>query len=220
MQNMEREIRAIQQPIIISQLSGEERASKSYLNEAGDVITGTGTVFNKRSEKLGFFVEIIDRNALDGVDLTDVIAQFDHRILLGRTKNGTMKLTIDETGVHYEIYPSDATDNKDAVIKVKRGDVVGSSFIFTASSENIEWKEEDGIWVRTVMKIDEYYETGPVSMPAYKQTDASYAQRQLDDFLNTQSEGLRKDLKRSIAAQRQSQLDRLQLIHTINQTYI
>lgn len=221
---MEREIRAIQQPIILTQLSAEERALKPFMNEAGDVIRGTGTVFNQRSEFLGFFYEKIDRNALNGVDLSDVIGQFDHKILLGRTGNNTLNINIDDEGLKYEIYPSDATDNKDAVIKVKRGDVVGSSFIFTTAEDGVEYvKQEDGTWMRTVHQISTYYETGPVSLPAYKQTDASYAKRQLDDFLASQSEGLRKDLERSIKEQREirdKQLRQIQKVKITNTIYL
>ena len=218
---MEREIRAIQQPIILTQLNGEERALKPFLNEAGDVIRGTGTVFNQRSEFLGFFYEKIDRSALNGVDLTDVIGQFDHKVLLGRTGNNTLNINIDDEGLKYEIYPSDATDNKDAVIKVKRGDVVGSSFIFTTAEDGVEYvKQEDGTWMRTVHQISRYYETGPVSLPAYKQTDATYAKRQLDSFLAEQSEGLRKDLERSIKEQREIQLKKIQKVQTINKIYL
>jgi uncharacterized protein len=218
---MEREIRAIQQPIILTQLNVEERALKPFLNEAGDVICGTGTVFNQRSEFLGFFYEKIERTALDNVDLTDVIGQFDHKVLLGRTGNNTLNINIDDEGLKYEIYPSDATDNKDAVIKVKRGDVVGSSFIFTTAEDGVEYvKQEDGTWLRTVHQIARYYETGPVSLPAYKQTDATYGKRQLDSFLAEQSEGLRKDLERSIKEQREIQIKKIQKVQTINKIYL
>lgn len=156
------------------------------LEDGKDIIEGTGTVFDKRSEYLGWFYEEIDPKALEDVDLTDVVGQYNHEVVLGRTSANTMQVEVTSSGLIYRIYPSEATDNRDAVIKIKRGDVRGSSFIFTVAPRGEEWYDDNGMTVRRITKIGRYYETGPVAFPAYKDTDTSYAKRSFDQFQQEQ----------------------------------
>jgi phage head maturation protease len=65
--------------------------------EKKPVISGYAAVFNAESRNLGGFVETIHPNAFDEVlaEGPDVIGVFNHdrNLLLGRTGNGSMKLT-------------------------------------------------------------------------------------------------------------------------------
>jgi phage head maturation protease len=68
-------------------------------------IPGRGIVFNQRSQKLGFFVEIIDPRALDGADMDDIVATFNHDMnyVLGRSTNNTLSFTISGDSLDYVI---------------------------------------------------------------------------------------------------------------------
>lgn len=142
-------------------------------------IVGTSPVFNQRSEVLsneyGKFIEEIDPSALDDIlPFADVRGRFDHSVVLARTKNGTLKLTKTDTGIRYEMIlnPEDP-EAISAYAKVKRGDVDGSSFMFTVPKDGEKWRRENGMPIRRVLKFSSFMDVGPVTYPAYPQTSAA-----------------------------------------------
>jgi phage head maturation protease len=64
----------------------------------------------------------------------------------------------------------------------------GSSFAMRVAPGGDTWHEEDGVVVRTIYKIAELRDVGPVSFPAYP--DSSAAQRSLDAWKQAKNEGL------------------------------
>lgn len=155
-------------------------------------IAGYGAVFNQRSELLGGqFVEIIAPGAFDDVLGQDVRGLFNHdpNYLLGRTVSGTLRLTVDQRGLAYEIDTPNTQTIRDLVVEpLKRGDMTGSSFAMRVAPGGDTWHEEGGVIVRTIYKIAELRDVGPVSFPAYP--DSSAAQRSLDAWKQAQQEGL------------------------------
>lgn len=170
---------------ILPQLLSEVRAIKG--DDGIFHILGTGIVFNQRSQKLGFFVEIIDQRALDEADMSDMVSCFNHdmNFILGRSSNNTMSFSIDDKGLHYDTLPQDNQTRRDMVIDpIQRRDVTGSSFIFATARRGDDWEEEaSGLVVRYVRKIERVFETGPVTMPAYTQTSTDVHKRSFDDFI-------------------------------------
>lgn len=150
-------------------------------------ILGTGIVFNQRSQKLGWFYEVIDERALDDADMEDMVSCFNHdmNFILGRRSNKTLSFEVDGKGLHYDTLPQDNQSRRDMVIDpIQRKDVTGSSFIFNIAKRGDEWVEEpNGIIVRYVKKIERVLETGPVTIPAYPQTTSDIAKRSFDDFI-------------------------------------
>lgn len=144
------------------------------------IIKGVSPVFNAISEilidpEIGVFREVIEPGALDDIwDNMDTRGRFDHKILLGRTKNNTMFLRKTDAGVEYEIWinPNDP-EAMAAYEKVRRKDVDGASFMFVVSVGGEKWEVQDGIPLRRVRKIDELMDVGPVTFPAYPQASAS-----------------------------------------------
>ncbi len=144
-------------------------------------IKGYGAVFGKRSEDLGGFQETIAKGAFDGRLDDDVRGLFNHdaNIVLGRTKSGTLKLSIDENGLGYEIDCPDTQVARDLKTSIQRGDVDQSSFAFTVDDD--EFTEVDGVIIRTITKVKRLYDVSPVTYPAYP--DASAGVRSLEKFL-------------------------------------
>lgn len=143
------------------------------------IIKGIAPVFNAISEvmvdpELGLFREVIEPGALDGImDKLDVRARFDHKVLLGRTKNGTLSLTKTEKGLEWMIFVNpDDREAMDAYSKVRRRDADGSSFMFVVAQGTDTWEMQDGIPLRRVHEISELMDVGPVTFPAYPQTSA------------------------------------------------
>jgi uncharacterized protein len=131
-------------------------------------IVGYGAVFNSLSENLGGFREIIAPDAFNGV-LNDPHTRglYNHSsdMVLGR--NGTtMKLSVDDTGLKYEIDPPDTSYARDLLVSMERGDVDQSSFQFTVEQDS--WDEdEEGRTIRTIEKIGRLIDVSPVTFPAY-----------------------------------------------------
>lgn len=156
-------------------------------------LVGYAAVFNSLSENLGGFREKIDPGAFDGVLDNDVRAVFNHdsNFVLGRTKSGTLKLSVDATGLRYEVDLPDTQQSRDIMTLIERGDVDGSSFKFVIDREGDKWEEDDeGRVIRTISKFARLLDVGPVTFPAYP--EASAAKRSLDDFL------AKKDCKRTL----------------------
>lgn len=149
-------------------------------------VRGYAAMYDRRSENLGGFVEIIKRGAFDEVLKDDVRALFNHdaNLILARSKNGdgTLRVGVDDTGLWYEFTPPDTQAGRDLVVSLKRGDVDQSSFAFAVRREGQDWKDEDGgkLMVRTISKVARLYDVSPVTYPAYP--DTTVATRSLEDF--------------------------------------
>jgi HK97 family phage prohead protease len=136
-------------------------------------ISGYGAVFNSPSEDLGFFeklTEEIDPNAFDKVMASspDVRGLFNHdsNHVLGRTTAGTMRLSVDDRGLKYEIDPPDTMFAKDLMVSMRRKDISGSSFAFTVARD--QWTDmPDGSVTRRILEIGELLDVSCVTYPAY-----------------------------------------------------
>lgn len=159
-----------------------ERVSPDSLNSITEghnkTLTGYAIKFNQRSKKLGNYYESIDRHALDGVDLTDVKCLVDHNYskILGRTKAGTLTLSVDEVGLRFEVELANVTYANDLYQSIERQDVNECSFGFTVDeldrTAQVVSRLADGSYLRTVKKIKELREISIVTLPAYGNTSA------------------------------------------------
>jgi len=144
-------------------------------------IVGHAAVFNKVSERLGWFREIIRPGAFDSVLEDDVRALFNHdsNIVLGRTKSATLHLEVDEQGLRYVITPPDTSAAKDLMKSIERGDITQSSFGFIIDKD--EWQqEENGDELRIIHSVKRLFDVSPVTFPAYP--DTNVAKRSHDQF--------------------------------------
>lgn len=109
-----------------------------------------------------------DRALAEGDD-TRGLFNHDPSQLLGRTKSGTMRLSIDQHGLRYEIDAADTTVGRDVVTHLRRGDVTGSSFAFIVTDE--QWKKEGGKRIREIKGV-KLFDVSPCVYPAYESTSA------------------------------------------------
>ena len=147
--------------------------SEVKLESRGDSkpkITGYAAVFNKRSSDLGRFREVIDKRAFNAHLATnpDVVGLFNHSndMVLGRTSSGTMRLSVDDYGLRYEIDPPNTSYANDLMESMKRGDIRSSSFAFFADDEDWDVDSETGENIRTI-KQARLIDCSPVTAPAY-----------------------------------------------------
>lgn len=101
----------------------------------------------------------------------DVRALFNHDAnrVLGRTGSGTCKLTVDATGLRYEITPPNTPTGDEVAELLRRGDVSGSSFAFIPRRSTN--RSESGLNVIEVRDV-QLFDVGPVVFPAYDGTTA------------------------------------------------
>lgn len=151
----------------VSELRVQRRA------DGVSTISGYAAVFNTLSEDMWGFREKIAPGAFSGVLENDVRCLFNHDSdhVLGRTAAGTLRLTEDDRGLHMECDLPDTQCARDLAVSIERGDVSGQSFSFITDSD--EWNMQDGTQVRTITKVGELYDVGPVTFPAYPDTDVA-----------------------------------------------
>jgi HK97 family phage prohead protease len=138
------------------------------------VASGYAAVFESRSQNLGGFVEVVKPSAFTKtLQESDVVALRNHdpAKLLGRTSAGTLRLAVDERGLHYDIDLPDTTEGRDTAVLLERGDIVGSSFGFRAIHDSWE-KTADGLVQRSLDEVA-LRDVGPVTFPAYSEAPAA-----------------------------------------------
>ena len=159
-----KEIRAL--PFEVREKAGEEIQK----------VVGSGAVYNKRSQDLGGYVEIIrpgcfKRSLESGREIKSCYNHDDSKTL-GSTE-GDPPLVIRDTdkGVEYEVEIPDTTYGRDLKENLRRKLVRGSSFAFRTIEDNW-YKDDKGQVVRELVDA-ELIELGPVNNPAYLPTEAS-----------------------------------------------
>lgn len=162
------------------------RLDRLELRETGDglpSIVGYAAVFYREDDPGTEYTlwagatERIMPGAFDrAVKEDDVAALRNHNgdNLLGRSRagQGTLILSVDDTGLRYEIKPSDVRVYAETLEMIKRGDLDGSSFQFQIRGEDHWIRNDDGSEVREVREV-KLFDVGPVTFPAYTSTTTS-----------------------------------------------
>lgn len=138
------------------------------------VLEGYAIVFNQETligDKEKGFIESIDRNALTNANMKDVPMKYNHDdsfLIIARTRNNSLRLTVDDIGLKVRAELIDTDSNKDIYKMVKAGLLDKMSFAFTVSSQKID--RSGDIPKRTITGIDRLYDVSIVDLPAYDQT--------------------------------------------------
>ena len=137
-------------------------------------IVGYASVFDSESRDLGQFKEIIKPGAFDRalVEEHDVRALVDHdpKMILGRSKSGTLRMLVDEVGLRVEIDPPDTSVGRDTIESIRRGDLDSMSFGFVVRDD--QWREDEGQAIREISDLD-LFDVSVVSFPAYEDTSVA-----------------------------------------------
>lgn len=135
-------------------------------------IAGYAIVFNKPSVPNAPFIEYISSSALNNVDLSDVLALYNHDYanVLGRVDAGTLKLSIDNVGLHFVLDMPDTTVGHDVYNNIKAGNLKGMSFGFVVADGGGSWRQGASKPIRTINQLQTLGEISVVSKPAYDDT--------------------------------------------------
>ena len=131
-------------------------------------LVGYAAVFEKDSHDLGGFTESIrpgafSRSLREGADVR-ALRDHDPSKVLGRSGSGTLRLLEDKLGLRSEIDLPDTELGRETAELVRRGDLDGMSFGFSAESDS--WSERDGHSHRELSDLD-IFDVSVVSFPAY-----------------------------------------------------
>lgn len=155
------------------------------------LLKGYASVYGNESRLIGgFFTEIIEPGAFDGVpEYSDmrVLLNHDKNQLLARQKSGTLRAWSDSTGLAFEF--SLPESRNDILELIQRGDLQDLSFAFTVAEGGDTWEErEDGTYLRRVQKVSGLYDITLATYPAYEKTilqSADAAKRSFDAWKET-----------------------------------
>lgn len=133
------------------------------------ILEGYAVVFNQVTD-LGWCKEVIDRNAFNGANMSDCVLKYNHSdgfLILARTRNKSLELTIDDHGLKVRAKLIDTTQNKDVYKMVKEGLLDKMSFAFTVAERKWDYETD----TRTVLRISKLYDVSIVDIPAYDTTE-------------------------------------------------
>lgn len=160
-------------------------------------IGGYAAVFNRESQNLGGFVEeVLPGFFADSKSRgwPDVMARYNHddNMLLGTTGAGTLSLTVDASGLDYEVVPP--SSRSDVYELVTRGDVRKSSFAFRVFED--KWSSNDQGYPLRQLISGQLVDVAPVNSPAYTDTTAGKRSK----FVLIEAEPALESLARAMSA--------------------
>ncbi|MCC2248852.1 HK97 family phage prohead protease [Virgibacillus sp. AGTR] len=146
-------------------------------DDGNRTLTGYAVKWEMKSQVLGLFYkfrEQFQKGAfLESLNDDDQRYLWSHDVskVLGRTKNGTLRLKEDNIGLRFEVDLPNTTLGNDTYESIKRGDVDGVSFGFRAIDDEVD-EPEDDMPLRTVKKA-KLLEVSAVAFPAYPDSEVS-----------------------------------------------
>lgn len=165
-----REYRAM---TVLSSLSEQKRFDTDYYVE------GYATTFDDPYVLYEYdgikYYEKVDRNALLGADLSDVIMQYDHsgrvyaRNKMGKQKSPTLFIDTNDRGIFIAADLSLTDGSRRLYDDINSGLIHQMSWAFTVEED--EYNRETR--TRTIKKIKKVYDVSAVSIPANPSTDIS-----------------------------------------------
>ena len=164
----DREYRTMIQPLLIPQGTKEKRIDTDFYVE------GYATTFDKPYLLYEYdgqkYFERIDRNALVGADMSDVIMQYDHAgKVLARLSNKTLGVEVTESGLFVFADLSKSRAAQDMFEEIKNELVTKMSWAFRVTEDSYDRDTR----TRTILKVAKVYDVSAVSIPANGDTEIS-----------------------------------------------
>lgn len=133
------------------------------------IIEGYAAVFETETD-LGWCKEIISRDAFNNCNMSDCVLKYNHNdscLILARTRNKSLELTVDSKGLKIRAILIDTTQNRDIYKMIRAGLLDKMSFAFAVKKQ--EWDYENDI--RRITEISQLFDVSVVDVPAYDATE-------------------------------------------------
>ena len=124
--------------------------------------------------------ERIEPDAFNDADMSDVVFLLDHTgRVYARTKNDTVKLSVDDHGLFTQTDLSKTSASRAVYEDIEAGNYSQMSFAFTVSDDHIEETKENDktVYTRVIERIKKLYDISAVGFPANPTTDIGVATR-------------------------------------------
>lgn len=161
------------------------------------IIEGYFAVFDSPYVLWDGATEIVKPGAFAGCLSGDIRALIDHdtRLVLGRTKAGTLELREDARGLYGTIKINrDDADAMSLYARVQRGDVDQCSFGFDIEEETfVDLGGGQCRW--EINKVNPLYEVSVVTYPAYEETAVKARHADLAEIQRRQAEAWKTKMK-------------------------
>lgn len=134
------------------------------------IVEGYAIVFDEPTD-LGY-IEIIERGALDNCDMSDVCMKYNHEdtyLIMARTRNNSLQLSVDDHGLKIRAELIDTQSNRDIYKSIQSGLLDKMSFAFVVSDAS--WETVNGQDIRRIKSIEKLFDVSVVDVPAYDQTE-------------------------------------------------
>lgn len=190
-------------------MSNQQEFRTADINAVDDEemkIQGYALRFNEESNLLGEFVEVISPEALEEADMSDVrmLINHDQNYVIGRTTAGTLDLEVTEEGLYFRCTLPPTSYARDIYENIKLGNVSQCSFGMVVGSDGDSFeRRDDGIFKRTINKIQSIFDCSVVSFPAYNSSSVEPALRSI--------EHIKQEETNKIEEQRSLELAKVQL---------
>lgn len=142
--------------------------------DSENYVEGYAAVYDKPYEMYELsgikYYEVIQRGALDGADMSDVILQYDHEgKVMARNSNQTLIVESDNYGLLVCADLSKSSAAKELYEEIESGLVTRMSWAFTVADE--EYDKETR--TRIIKRVKKVYDVSAVSIPANDDTEIS-----------------------------------------------
>lgn len=137
--------------------------------EEGMTVEGYAAVFDTVTN-LGYMKEVIDRNAFDNADMSDIVMKYNHEdsvLPMARTRGGSLQFNVDDHGLKIRAKLPETTVNKDIFTLIKEGVLSKMSFAFTVANEEYDYETD----TRKILAFDKIFDVSVVDVPAYETTE-------------------------------------------------
>ena len=160
-------------------------------------IKGYAAVFN--SPETYDYTEVIAPTAFDEADMSDVVLRYNHNdnfMVLARTRNKSLNLSVDEKGLFIDAtLQDDVSTHRDIFNAIKSGLIDKQSFAFVVDEDEYDYDTD----TRTITRIGKVFDVSVVDQPFYNDTDVSVARDVNNQEFLTKREEIRKEHERQIA---------------------
>lgn len=139
------------------------------------------------------YKEQIDRHAFDEALMEDVIFNYNHGgKVLARTRNDTLWLTVDDTGVFVRARLDGTEEGRKLYEEIAGGYIDRMSFAFTIQEESYDSVEH--LW--TIQKVKRLYDVSAVDIPAYDDTSIAARRAAVEDSQRARQAALALDKRK------------------------
>lgn len=153
---------------LLAPTQGDKRLKSDFYVE------GYATTFNEPYVLYEYdgvqYKEIIDRGALEGTDMSDIIFLYDHEgNVLARRSNGTLIVEPDDHGLFVAADLSKSAAARNMYEEIQNGLVTKMSWAFKVREDSYDRVTH----TRTIKRMKKVFDVSAVSKPANPSTDIS-----------------------------------------------